>query len=165
MTDEGSAPRKTRLYGAIDPRELHSLEGPPTVADSQTYATVAAPSEGERLARYEVREVLGRGGMGEVLSVRDDQIGRFVALKRLRVEHPPDPLVARFLREARIQGRLEHRPRSMGASALRRRGCTKPRRSRQARTRWSSLRYLLRSTAVPTLDDRSPNPVAARLKK
>jgi serine/threonine protein kinase len=108
MTDEGSAPRKTRLYGAIDPRELHSLEGPPTLADTNQFATVAEPLMGERLARYEIRELLGRGGMGEVLSVRDEQMGRSVAIKRLRVENPPDELVARFLREARIQGRLEH---------------------------------------------------------
>jgi serine/threonine-protein kinase len=55
-----------------------------------------------------VREVIGRGGMGEVLSVRDEQIGRFVAIKRLRIANPTEAVVARFLREARIQGRLEH---------------------------------------------------------
>ena len=107
MSDDGG-PRKTKLYGAIDPRELYSLEGPATLADSAQMATVPEPSVGERLQSYKIREVLGRGGMGEVLSVRDEQIGRNVAVKRLRVENPSEAVVARFLREARIQGRLEH---------------------------------------------------------
>src|SRR5262249_6203432 len=46
--------------------------------------------------------------MGEVLSARDEQIGRPVAIKRLRVKDPSNEILARFLREARIQGRLEH---------------------------------------------------------
>jgi serine/threonine-protein kinase len=104
MSDE----RKTQLYGSIDPRILHSLDGPPTIADTAPVAPATEPVAGERIQRYAIREVLGRGGMGEVLSVRDELIGRSVAIKRLRVQHPSDALVARFLREARIQGRLEH---------------------------------------------------------
>jgi eukaryotic-like serine/threonine-protein kinase len=108
MADDGSPPRRTRLYGAIDPVFVHSLGGPPTMAETSQHAVVPEPAIGERFARYQVHEVLGRGGMGEVLSVRDDQIGRLVAVKRLRVADPPSAMVARFLREARIQGRLEH---------------------------------------------------------
>ena len=101
MTDD-EAPRKTKLYGAID------FDGPATIADPLPAGTVPEAKAGARIARYEVREVLGRGGMGEVLSVRDETIGRNVAVKRLRVENPSETVVARFLREARIQGRLEH---------------------------------------------------------
>ena len=100
MTDDER--RKTKLYGAMD------FDGPATIADPMPGATVAELAAGTRIDRYEVREVLGRGGMGEVLSVRDDTIGRNVAVKRLRVENPSESVVARFLREARIQGRLEH---------------------------------------------------------
>ncbi len=57
--------------------------------------------------RYRLENELGRGGMGEVLSARDEQIGRSVAIKRLR-SAPTAESEARFLREARIQGRLEH---------------------------------------------------------
>ena len=58
--------------------------------------------------RYRVINRLGKGGMGEVMNVRDDHVGREVALKRIRKADPSDKLVARFLREATIQGRLEH---------------------------------------------------------
>jgi eukaryotic-like serine/threonine-protein kinase len=57
--------------------------------------------------RYQERELLGRGGMGEVRLVLDKIIGREVALKVMRGQ-PDSDLVARFLREARVQGQLEH---------------------------------------------------------
>ncbi len=46
--------------------------------------------------------------MGEVLDAHDDQIGRDVAIKRMRSDVPSEKQIARFMREARIQGRLEH---------------------------------------------------------
>jgi serine/threonine-protein kinase len=57
--------------------------------------------------RYEVGAPIGHGGMGEVISAHDMQIGREVAIKRLYGE-PTETSRSRFLREARIQGRLEH---------------------------------------------------------
>ena len=98
--------RVTRLYGAVDIEQ----EAPPTLIDVQTTRSVTAPTPavGTLLERYRIGDVLGQGGMGEVLSARDEQIGRPVAIKRLRVENPSPEIMARFLREARIQGRLEH---------------------------------------------------------
>src|SRR5262245_47833357 len=57
--------------------------------------------------RYQARDVLGRGGMGEVRLCLDRTIGREVALKVIRQPVDGD-LVHRFLREARVQGQLEH---------------------------------------------------------
>jgi serine/threonine-protein kinase len=57
---------------------------------------------------YEVGELLGRGGMGEVLLARDPRIGRNVAIKRMRGTDANADAVARFLREAKIQALLDH---------------------------------------------------------
>jgi serine/threonine-protein kinase len=59
-------------------------------------------------SRYEVGDALGRGGMGEVHDAFDRQLGRRVAIKTIRSGQPSERMIARFLREARIQGRLEH---------------------------------------------------------
>jgi tRNA A-37 threonylcarbamoyl transferase component Bud32 len=62
-----------------------------------------------RAARYELREVLGEGGMGEVRLCRDRRMGREVAMKVMHAEQAVRAdLRTRFLREARVQGQLEH---------------------------------------------------------
>jgi len=57
---------------------------------------------------YDVGELIGKGGMGEVLLAHDRRIKRTVAIKRIRSEAFATDTLARFLREARIQARLEH---------------------------------------------------------
>jgi serine/threonine protein kinase len=46
--------------------------------------------------------------MGEVLAAYGAQIGRELAIKRLHDDRPSFVQLARFLREARIQRRLQH---------------------------------------------------------
>src|SRR5437868_3599967 len=58
--------------------------------------------------RYRLGRRIGKGGMGEVIAARDEQVGRDVAIKRMRAAAPGDRAIRRFLREASIQGRLEH---------------------------------------------------------
>jgi serine/threonine-protein kinase len=58
-------------------------------------------------AGYELGDVIGRGGMGEVVAARDRRIGRDVAVKRMHGTQSA-AAVSRFLREARIQARLDH---------------------------------------------------------
>src|SRR2546423_3436682 len=59
------------------------------------------------LPQYREAELLGRGGMGEVVLATDARIGRQVAIKRMRGE-PTPALTARFVREATIQAKLDH---------------------------------------------------------
>jgi serine/threonine-protein kinase len=60
--------------------------------------------------RYELSEVLGRGGMAEVRRGRDLRLGRIVAIKMLRVDHAADSTFqARFRREAQSAASLNHR--------------------------------------------------------
>ena len=77
----------------------HELTIVPTVGVAQF---VALPDPG-----YQLGDVIGRGGMGEVLVAQDLRIGREVAVKRIRGRPSPDA-IDRFLREARIQARLDH---------------------------------------------------------
>ncbi|MBY0456651.1 MAG: serine/threonine protein kinase, partial [Gemmataceae bacterium] len=58
---------------------------------------------------YELREQVGRGGMGVVFRARDLDLSRSVAVKFLRARYPADGLHARrFVEEARVTGRLQH---------------------------------------------------------
>jgi serine/threonine protein kinase len=64
---------------------------------------------GTRLAHYEIRERLGRGGMGEVYRALDSRLGREVAIKLIPPEVASDPeRIARFEREARALAALQH---------------------------------------------------------
>ena len=59
--------------------------------------------------RYELRDVLGRGGMAVVHLARDLRLERWVAIKVLRGELAGDPLLrSRFWREARTVAALDH---------------------------------------------------------
>jgi eukaryotic-like serine/threonine-protein kinase len=59
--------------------------------------------------RYELGEVLGYGGMAEVLRGRDIRLGRDVAVKTLRVDLAREPsFQARFRREAQSAASLNH---------------------------------------------------------
>jgi serine/threonine protein kinase len=61
------------------------------------------------VARYEVLRSHRAGGLGEVWLARDTTVGRDVALKTLRPDRVGDlDTRARFVREARVTGRLEH---------------------------------------------------------
>ncbi|ANH37736.1 Serine/threonine-protein kinase PknB [Nocardioides dokdonensis FR1436] len=59
--------------------------------------------------RYELGEMLGRGGMAEVRKGTDTRLGRVVAVKRLRTDLASDATFqARFRREAQSSASLNH---------------------------------------------------------
>ena len=64
------------------------------------------PSLPPFIGRYEIRQRIGQGGMGALYLALDPAIDRLVALKLLRIDS--DEMRARFLREARSAGRLQH---------------------------------------------------------
>jgi serine/threonine-protein kinase len=68
-------------------------------------SALAVTAEG---TRYTLGSLLGKGGMGEVRLARDLRVDRDVAVKVLHGAISSPGANARFLREARIQGRLDH---------------------------------------------------------
>jgi serine/threonine protein kinase len=68
------------------------------------------PVEGTPFGRYQLIELLGRGGMGEVWRAYDAEIDRVVALKMLLPNLSEDPeFETRFRREVRAAARLDDR--------------------------------------------------------
>ncbi|MFL5690703.1 MAG: protein kinase domain-containing protein [Ktedonobacteraceae bacterium] len=62
-----------------------------------------------RLGKYELQEILGRGGMAEVWKALDTQLQRYVAIKLLQANLQADPnFITRFTREAQIIAALRH---------------------------------------------------------
>src|SRR5260221_7618909 len=62
------------------------------------------------IGRYEILELVGRGGMGVLYRARDHALERDVALKMMLVDFTLDPTAhERFLREAKAVARLQHR--------------------------------------------------------
>jgi serine/threonine-protein kinase len=70
-------------------------------------------SKGDRVDRYEIRELIGQGGMGAIYRAVDTKIGRTVALKVVRADRlgvgSDDPARQRFLREALAISKVDHR--------------------------------------------------------
>ena len=80
--------------------------GCPPRADPQVPPPEGLPAT---VGRYRILGEIARGGMGVVAKAWDPQLGRYVAIKVLHEQFRTDAeITARFLTEARINGRLEH---------------------------------------------------------
>ena len=84
--------------------------GPVTpMAPHQIASLVPGALAGRSLGVYQVRALVGAGGMGEVYAARDTKLGRDVAIKVLPRAFASDPdRLARFEREARMLATLNH---------------------------------------------------------
>ena len=61
-----------------------------------------------KIGKYDVMDVLGRGGMGVVYKAMDPKIGRLVAIKMMTVGFTENPdLLRRFYREAQSTATLQ----------------------------------------------------------
>jgi len=90
------------------PEEAATIDQRPTIPEAEPEPRPSRASRRSSRRRYETGEVVGRGGMGEVVSARDLHLGREIAVKRLLAPEPSERAIYRFLREARIQARLDH---------------------------------------------------------
>ena len=71
--------------------------------------TKIAPLPTSHLGPYELLELLGAGGMGEVYRARDTRLDRIVAIKILPASAADDPEARqRFEREARTISQINH---------------------------------------------------------
>ena len=75
-------------------------------AQTALSAELFAPES--RFEHFVLKEVLGRGGMGEVWSARDLELDRPVALKFLRAHATSEMDAARIVREAQAASALNH---------------------------------------------------------
>jgi serine/threonine-protein kinase len=84
-------------------------ETPPEPPVNPPTAPIPPPGAGLVGGRYELGELLGRGGMAEVRKGHDTRLGRVVAIKRLRTDLASDATFqARFRREAQSAASLNH---------------------------------------------------------
>ncbi|HUS32710.1 MAG TPA: serine/threonine-protein kinase [Kofleriaceae bacterium] len=90
----------SRPPGGDDPTATPDLDTAPASHDSMPVLP--------ELPGYVPGETIGRGGMGEVIAARDVTLDREVALKRMKMQSPTSDAIARFMREAKIQARLDH---------------------------------------------------------
>ena len=106
----GSELDKTELsfptYADLTQTKAWGFKAPRIHAELDEAERAADLSQG---SRYTEGAVLGVGGMGKVTLARDARVGRDVAVKVLHPERELEPDErARFLREAQVQGQLEH---------------------------------------------------------
>ena len=114
-SEPGERARQLGDLASTDP-ELHDHVRALLAADDRGEPLLdifqAAPPAPERLARvgpYDIVDVLGAGGMGQVYRARDARLHRDVAVKLLPAAVSSDPdRLARFKREAQLLASLNH---------------------------------------------------------
>jgi serine/threonine protein kinase len=98
-----------RELGSQEDELINALRDAATGQTLSSEPAVPAEAQPARVGVYEIRDVLGRGGMGVVYQAYQGLLNRPVALKMLREGTFADASArARFLAEARAVARLQH---------------------------------------------------------
>jgi eukaryotic-like serine/threonine-protein kinase len=99
----------TTLDRSLGPVPRLLLRNGPEDAHLVASGSEEMPARPAQLGRYRLVGEVGRGGMGAVIKVRDDDLGRELAIKVILERHHDDPeIVRRFVEEAQIGGQLQH---------------------------------------------------------
>ncbi len=105
-----------RIQWAIDAamisrrvRRKQSTASPETVSFGSTRTAESLPANVQRIGRYEIQSVLGKGGMGIAYKAWDPQLKRVVALKMIKAgEGASEDDIARFRTEAAAIAKIRH---------------------------------------------------------
>src|SRR5580658_6437036 len=91
-------PERAMDFASVEPRDAEPQ------APAPVKGTGDDPEELQRhLPQYRVRELLGRGGMGNVIKVDDPKLARSVALKVMKLgSDATEEQRGRFVREATV---------------------------------------------------------------
>ncbi len=117
--DAGRLPTLCPVCGGTIDSRLSEMETP-TSNFTMPLAFQPQPAGGNRwtetwtkgslgmVGRFQLRELLGDGGFGQVYKAYDPRLDRDVALKVLKQADPGERVMQRFFREARATARLAH---------------------------------------------------------
>jgi eukaryotic-like serine/threonine-protein kinase len=103
--------REVESLLAFDKTSNHYLDAPPAslAAEMLSARTNSADLSGKSIGHYNIKRLLGAGGMGEVYLAEDTKLNRKVALKILPESFAADARrLKRFEREARAVSALNH---------------------------------------------------------
>jgi serine/threonine protein kinase len=90
-------------------RSLVNLaEDPETTGPALFGSALDSQHRPKTIGRYEIKDMLGRGGMGQVFLAFDPQLHRELALKVLTRWAAGSDMSQRFLREARVLAQFQH---------------------------------------------------------
>src|SRR5262245_58674383 len=95
--DDATLEAAIRSLLASDQSARDFLEAPAVARVGLPSDATATLTPGNRLGAYEIVELLGAGGMGEVYRARDDRLARDIAIKILRADVMHDGMHRQWL--------------------------------------------------------------------
>ena len=105
----GSNPDLLREVSSLVANHVDEGPGHWAAAAAMQLVAGAGAKAGQHIGHFELLELIGAGGMGEVYRARDTKLRREVALKLLPAAFASDPeRLARFTREAHVLASLNH---------------------------------------------------------